>query len=469
MLIGLLLLSARASVAGAQGSARIDGTVFDSLRTQAPLGGATVVLVESNRYVTADERGRFQFDSVAGGRWSLAILHPMLDSLDLQLPRVSVEVREGQRTTVRLATPSANAVYGALCGAARAADAGAIVGRVRDVDTGTPVAQATVRTSWTEFVMGTTGLTSTPAGDSARTNADGLYVLCDVPLQSSLDLRATRDGQQTGTARVEVDTRIIVRVDLALSLTDPSARDASLAPPGAAPRGRAQLSGRILGLDQRGAADALVVVTGTSDTVRTDAEGRFRVSGLAAGTRTVEVRAIGAQPATILIELPVAAERDTTIQLTKPAQELQKLVVRSTAPERSPMAMSGFAARQRIGLGAFVTAEQLAPFNYPDLASVLRTMRGISVELDARGRPLPLMRGMMGARCIPFFFIDNTPMTVDGASPSETVQKPFSDVDALVPPLSIKGIEVYSNAGGIPPQYDQTALGGCGSIVIWTR
>jgi hypothetical protein len=30
---------------------------------------------------------------------------------------------------------------------------------------------------------------------------------------------------------------------------------------------------------------------------------------------------------------------------------------------------------------------------------------------------------------------------------------------------SIKGIEVYANAGGIPPEYNQTALGGGGSIV----
>ncbi|WP_461413432.1 hypothetical protein [Gemmatimonas sp.] len=56
-------------------------------------------------------------------------------------------------------------------------------------------------------------------------------------------------------------------------------------------------------------------------------------------------------------------------------------------------------------------------------------------------------------------------MTVDGASPTASVQVPRSDVDALVPPRSIKGIEVYANAGGIPPQYHQTVLGGGGSIM----
>lgn len=444
-----------------QAQQRVEGVVIDSLRTQAPLPNATVVLVEANRFTTTDVRGRFRFDSVPDGRWSLALLHPALDSLDLQLPPVITEVR-GKRTSVTVSTPSIASVYSALCRTARDADAGVIIGRVRSVERNAPVERAVVKTEWSEFVVGPSGSSNRPIADSARTNADGMFVLCDVPLQTELELYVDRDTQRAGPARVVVDAQIIARTDLALSLSDSAARSEQA-------RGRSRITGRLVGEADQALADALVIVAGRADTVRSDAEGRFVIDGLPAGTRTLDVRAIGATPTSVLVDVPLAATRDTVIRVGKATQLLAKYTVRSNAPDRSVMAMSGFATRKLQGLGAFATAEQLQKFNYPSLAAILQTMRGVTIEYDAKGRPLPVMRGMIGARCIPFFYVDNTPMIVDGASPGPTVTKPFSDIDALVPPLQIKGIEVYANAGGIPPQYDQTALGGCGSIVIWTR
>jgi hypothetical protein len=441
---------------------RIEGTVFDSLRTRALLAGATVVLIEANRYATADARGRFRFDSVPEGRWSLTVLHPSLDTLDLQLPPVGVEVKARARVRVPLFTPSVDALYAALCGMARDADAGAIVGRVRDVATDEPLAHAVVRTEWTEFVLGGAGVTSRRAADSTRTNADGVYVLCDAPLQVALDLRLSLDAQRAGPVRVLIDDALIVRRNLALSRTDAAARDSTV-------RGTARVSGRVLAADRRPQPNAVVTVAGGADTVRTDEDGRFTIDGLASGSRTFEVRAIGADPRSIVMDLAPATTRDTVVELARSGRLLQKYVVRSTIPERSVMNMSGFEDRRRVGLGAFTTGPEIEKYNYPTLAAILQSMRGVSIEYDARGWPLPLLRGMAGGRCIPFFYVDNTPMKVEGASPGPAVQFPFSDIEAFVPPRTIKGIEVYASPGGIPPQYDQTALGGCGSIVIWTR
>jgi hypothetical protein len=39
----------------------------------------------------------------------------------------------------------------------------------------------------------------------------------------------------------------------------------------------------------------------------------------------------------------------------------------------------------------------------------------------------------------------------------------------MVRPETIKGVEVYSSGGMIPPQYDRSSSTQCGSIVIWTR
>lgn len=446
--------------AGAQG--RIEGLVFDSLRTGAALAGATVGIAELNRYAVADNRGRYRFDSVPEGTWSLQVLHPSLDSLDLQLPPRVVELRGRRRLEVPLFTPSTEAVYRALCRSARDADAGVIIGRVREVTTGTSLPDAVVHTEWTEYVVSVDGTRSRRTADSARTNGDGVYVLCDVPLQTTLDLRVVQGAQRAGPVRVLVDDGVIRRADLAMSVRDDAGPDGM-------PRGRARLTGRVLGPDGTPQAFAVVTVVGGRDTVRTNEDGRFALTGLGAGSRTIEIGAIGAEPRVVAVALRPDTTSDTTVTLTRAGQPLQKYVVRAKASSWSLMNQSGFEKRRLVGLGAFVTAEQLERVSYPTLVSILQSMRGVSVEYDGRGFPLPYLRGMAGGRCIPRFYVDNTPMAVDGASPSAQVLKPYSDIEAFVPPRSIKGIEVYASPGGIPPQFDQTALGGCGSIVIWTR
>ena len=109
--IGVLALST--ARAGAQGS--IAGIVYDSLSAHAPLAGATVVLVESSRYATTDKSGRFRIDSVPAGRYTLGFTYAALDALDLSLPDIPVDVVDGRRSAVTLASPSVATVYARLC------------------------------------------------------------------------------------------------------------------------------------------------------------------------------------------------------------------------------------------------------------------------------------------------------------------------------------------------------------------
>lgn len=451
-------VSVAASVLPAQ--TRVEGMVFDSLRASGPLKGATVMLVEANRYVATDLRGRFRFDSVPDGEWSLAVLHPILDSMDLQLPMKRVAVR-GKKVAVPIYTPSVATIYRAICGADRDADAGVIFGAVRAVEGGAPLANATVRTRWTEFVLGGGGSNSRAVVDSATSNANGMYVLCDVPLQTELDVSATIAGQRSGLARVQVGGESIVRRDLAVSLTD-SAAGATAEP------GRSRVTGQILNDAGAPLAAALVMTLDGADTVRTDEQGRFSLDRVPAGTRTFEVRAIGAAPKTVVLDVPLSAAVDTAIQVSSTAQNLAKYTVKANAPDRSFMALSGFAERQRIGLGAFATKKQIAVHGYTTLAKVLQTMRGVSLEYDVSGRALPLLSGGPTGRCIPTFILDNMVMEVDGASPKTSVKRPFTDVEALVTEMNILGIEVYSPAT-VPAAFDRNPLKGCGVIVIWTR
>jgi hypothetical protein len=42
------------------------------------------------------------------------------------------------------------------------------------------------------------------------------------------------------------------------------------------------------------------------------------------------------------------------------------------------------------------------------------------------------------------------------------------DIDDLVLPADVEGIEIYDGAGGLPPGFGGS-FGGCGVIAIWTR
>ena len=75
----------------------------------------------------------------------------LLDSLGIGGPVTTVTVAGGLATEAYLSTPTPTALYRRLCGPPKDQSVAAVVGRVRDVDTGKPIAEATVETFWAEF------------------------------------------------------------------------------------------------------------------------------------------------------------------------------------------------------------------------------------------------------------------------------------------------------------------------------
>jgi hypothetical protein len=82
---------------------------------------------------------------------------------------------------------------------------------------------------------------------------------------------------------------------------------------------------------------------------------------------------------------------------------------------------------------------------------------------------MPYLKGVVSVQgaqpaqnCIPNFFVDGSQYPVRGYTD-------FSDLSGIAFPAVIRGIEVYTNPGTIPAQYDLMSSTGCGSIVIWTR
>ena len=60
------------------------------------------MLEELPRYVTTDARGRFRFDSVPAGLFTITFLHPSLDSLDIAAEHRSVAARQAYLVQMRI-------------------------------------------------------------------------------------------------------------------------------------------------------------------------------------------------------------------------------------------------------------------------------------------------------------------------------------------------------------------------------
>jgi hypothetical protein len=466
-----LILASRLSSA----QATVSGTVFDSLRTSAPLKGATVVVPELSRYATTDSRGRFRLDSIPPGQFSITFLHPALDSLDIAAQVQLIVVPERGTVEAHLTTPSPAAAYARLCPGTRDVTTGLLLGRVRDVDDARPIASAVVTADWMEYGLDRTGMRGRVVRANAVTDSAGVYLMCGVPSDVMYRVFALATGYAAGPVPVVPDARLLDRLDLAISRHDSAARlsvaelvDTTRrgAPLGAAP-GNAALSGRVLATSGRPIPVALVGMIGADLSTRADSSGHFRLSRIPAGTRAITVRSIGLAPTTLVFTLRAGETADTTIRIENTIQALREVTVLATRAK--PVDNTGFDERIRVGLGNFITETEIEKRPATDLYGFLARVPGliynITVANDQMIRRV-LMHGGSGlgsSFCTPTFFLDGQKFELDsGPQPLETLVQ-------MAQTAWLKGIEVYSRTGSIPQRFDYSGSTGCGSVVIWTK
>jgi hypothetical protein len=126
--------------------------------------------------------------------------------------------------------------------------------------------------------------------------------------------------------------------------------------------------------------------------------------------------------------------------------------VKVTAARARDVGIAGFAERRRIGLGRFLTTEDISRRAPVVTSDLFRQVPGIRMEAGSIR-----MRGLVEGECTPRVYLDGRYM--NALSPVE--------IDDWVRPEEVAGIEIYVG-GNVPSQF-QEALAGCGSIVIWTR
>ena len=456
-----------AHLAAAQAS--VTGSVHDSI-ARAKLPGAVVQLVPadtSSRFrstVVADSLGRFVIAGVPRGRYALGFFHPMLDSLGMEPTLREVVVTDTITLATDLAIPSPARLRAAICGD-QATQSAVVLGVVRSARDSAPLAGAAIVAEWRELAIGRNGIANSVQRASATARDNGWFALCNMPSAGTMWLVAGLGADSTDRLEVQIPAEAFVRRELYLGTSQLTAAGAR------ARTGDGRLEGTVTavvgGLPLAGARVGIVDGPETN----TNERGEFTLAELPAGTRMLEVRALGYYPDRRAVNVvPGALPVRVALATLKSVLD----TVRVTASRFRERDYAAFEDRMRTTTGQFLTEKDVARIRPFYTTEVFRGVQGLRIGaasdtlisdftpfLPPEFQHTPdrriLQRRVSGNWCVPSMWVDGNYIDSMGAD----------DVDALLNPKVLVGIEIYTPVS-VPMQF-QRGLTGCGAIVIWTR
>jgi hypothetical protein len=475
-----LLLILAASPAAAQVPLR--GLAYDSLHGR-PLSGAFIGIVGMSVSAVSDSAGRFVLPSVPKGTHRVVMQHDVLDAIGLSAAGARAVVN-GEKDSVIVAVPSFATLWRAACGreAPSVSDSGFVFGTVQRGNQPVPLSVVTV--SWLDLSMDSTkAVRQKQKVMEVDADSSGNFALCGVPTTTGLSLRAnigTSFGVWTDIA--PLDRERIARRDLSIIAISPTQ---FALPQTVAFTGRVRRDSTDAPLPE---ADVLIADLGLSGS--TNERGEFRITGIPAGTHTVQVRKIGYAFSEQRIDFGTESIDRTLIMSRITTLDSVRVTSRYSPNDE---AMRLFEENRKLGLGKFFTREDLEKSRERPMVDILSQLPGtkpLSVQgglgyiLSSRGTrslsndcapqmqdhpaadtatrrkvragqppPPPCLTG-----CFPHVFLDGADV-----SPTEV-----PNINRFTPD-QLEAIEVYAGGAQVPPEYNRLNKSYCGVIVLHTR
>jgi len=465
--IALLLggLAAPPALVAQSHAARVEGTVIDSVRAR-PAAGASVFLTRilpepsEFRSTVTDDKGRFHFDTVVAGHYTISFATAYLDSLGIDLPARELSIGDAETQRVALTTPSGVTLREAACpGMSLAHGRGAVLGTVTNADTDHPLTTAHIAVSWVELSVDpkTARAITTPRGGEAPVDSGGRYHLCGVPTDTYLQLQVQDRGRAGSVITTSVDDAGGVAVrDLSLSAEstrnmaslDSAAAASSKSSMVAMPRlrGTAIVSGTVRDESGHPLSEAQIRIRNAEGMARSDSAGQFILANQPAGSQLLETRRVGYLLGQVPVELRGGRTADIVVMLHRIVNlDSIRVVARRTI-------YSDFERRRKEGFGHFFDEKQIEKL-HPVAASEL-FVGGMVPGFEFQGSRLFSTHGKFELSGMGPCDVN---VVIDGVFEHQ-------DID-LVDPMNIAAIEAYAGPAGAPIQYDRA----CGVVVIWTK
>ncbi len=477
----------------------VRGVVFDSTAMR-PLRGAQVQLVAlpvqaSPRMAGTDSSGAFHFDSLGLGTYLLAFSHPRLDTIGVEPSMVRLVVRTSGTLVAPLATPSVETIVRNTCHVeVRRDSTGILRGFARSARDGFPIPRARLRLEWPEFVLRRGKLEPVTRTIDAEANDEGRYLVCGVPLGTTVLVRGRAGADSSGVLELEMPDQGLMRRDLVLgdashavdaferrdsshtitmAVTDSGGGQvarATSAPDGpAAPdvASRPRIRGRVQAANGLAVSGAQVRLLGSSSEARSNEEGDFVLSGVLSGTQMLEVRALGFKVHKVPVDVMGSGESLADVALEPAVSDgpvgltrLDTLQVRGmNRLEAAALTVrQGFERRMQSGVGQFLTDSAIRARTAALPSELFRGVPGLTVTNGSGGQGVYMRASATfnatKGLCLPTVFIDGA-------------RAPRAPVDQMAIVSDMRAVEIYARGQTAPTQFQTSD--GCGSIVIWTR
>lgn len=219
----------------------------------------------------------------------------------------------------------------------------------------------------------------------------------------------------------------------------------------ASPRKPTSLGGVVLDDARAPVPSAQVALTQDGrvvSSIRSESDGRFSFTNVAARPGSITVRRLGFQLQTIPLDIfAVTSGKPLEISLQSLASPVEPVIVDAAGGR-----MAEFAShRQNSSFGHFFDQRDIQRIAPRFASELFRTVPGAQVSVGSGIGNRILLRG-----CRPRIWVNG-------------VRTVNTEVDEVAAPSEIDGIEIYPSMAGTPAQYMDRENRACGSVIIWTR
>ncbi len=183
--------------------------------------------------------------------------------------------------------------------------------------------------------------------------------------------------------------------------------------------------------------------------VLTAKDGSFTLVALPGGPLSLHMRRLGYLPETIQIQVGLTGQAPLDIILKAAPADLNEVVI--NAAEMGGLAEFNEHKRQARGFAKFFDEEDIRKRGPMVSSDLFRAVTGVTVRSGNNGVNTIRIHG-----CQPIVWIDGQ-------------RVPDAELDEVVSPGDIAGIEFYTSMAGTPAKYVERTARPCGALLIWTK
>jgi hypothetical protein len=262
-----------------------------------------------------------------------------------------------------------------------------------------------------------------------------------------VEVRAESDAFTSAPGALRIaDAAPFARLDLALERPAPNL---------------AVLRGEVVDALDTPLGNVTVEVVGQPLRAVTDSSGHFRIAKVPLGTQRLTVRRLGFTAVDATIDATAGAIVDKRFVLSRVTTLAGVTTTASTAW------IKDFDDHRRLGLGHFLTREDLAKMENNQFSAILATVPGVKLVADSKNPNKKYVtssrgqRSLSGGTCYAQVFLDEKPLYMgrDG--------EPLVDINEIIASQA-EAVEYFAGPSETPSKYSGLNSG-CGVLVIHTR